>query len=67
MRLARGVAFVSLSLLILLAWLGLASVMIVTVLVLTASKEPPYYLRLNVVAEQPPAQNVNEAEQKEAA
>lgn len=56
----------SLSLFILLAWLGLAFVMIVTVLVLTASKEPPRYLRLKVIAEQP-AQNVNEAERKEAA
>jgi hypothetical protein len=57
---------VSLWLFILLAWAGLAFLMIATVLVLTARKEPPRYLRLIVVAEPPPAQNMNEAERKAA-
>jgi hypothetical protein len=50
----------------LLAWFGLALMVIVAGLVLTSNQEPPRYLTLNVIAEQPSAENEDEAERQAA-
>ena len=56
----------SLLLIMLLAWFGLALMVIVAGLVLTSNQEPPRYLTLNVIAEQPSAENEDEAERQAA-
>ena len=56
----------SLLLIMLLAWFGLALVVIVAGLVLTANQEPPSYLTLNVVAQKPSPENEDESARKAA-
>jgi hypothetical protein len=57
---------VSWLLIVLLAWLGLAVVVIATGLLLTVNKEPLRYLTLLVIADEPSVANVNEAERRAA-
>jgi hypothetical protein len=49
-----------------LAWLGLALVVIVAGLVLSSNKAPPRYLTLNVLAEEPFAEEMDEDEREAA-
>ena len=56
----------NLLLFLLLAWLGLALVVIVAGFVLTSNREPPRYLTLKVVARQPLAEHEDEADRKAA-
>ena len=56
----------NLLLFLLLAWLGLALVVIVAGFVLTLNREPPRYLTLKVVARQPLAEHEDEADRKAA-
>jgi hypothetical protein len=61
-----GSGVVSLLMMTVLAWLGLALVVIVAGLVLSSNKAPPRYLTLNVLAEEPFAEEMDEDEREAA-